>query len=83
MNAIALLQQPATSTQHPIPSCHWRTQRSEVKNLSNVETDESDYECDRTPPTTRPLHPTPNLVILNAAKRSEESPPMLRRILSL
>ncbi|MEQ9620446.1 hypothetical protein [Coleofasciculus chthonoplastes] len=37
MNAIALLKQLTPSTQHSIPSCHWRTQRSGVKNLSNVE----------------------------------------------
>ncbi|MEQ8537024.1 MAG: hypothetical protein RIB93_06130 [Coleofasciculus sp. D1-CHI-01] len=54
-----------------------------MKNLSNVETDESDDECDRTPPATRHLHPTRGYVILNAAKRSEESPPMLKLILSL
>ncbi|MEQ9234417.1 hypothetical protein [Coleofasciculus sp. E2-BRE-01] len=56
------------SSSNPSPqpntqSCHWRTQRSEVKNLSNVETHESEYKCDRTLPATRHLNPTPNLVI--------------------
>jgi len=66
MNAIALLKQPTPSIQHPILSCHWRTQRSGVKNLSNVETHdltESDYERDRTLPATRHLNPTRGYVI--------------------
>ncbi|MEQ8467593.1 hypothetical protein [Coleofasciculus sp. E1-EBD-02] len=39
-----------------------------MKNLSNVETHESEYECDRTLPATPHLNPTPNLVI---GERSE------------
>ncbi|MEQ9234418.1 hypothetical protein [Coleofasciculus sp. E2-BRE-01] len=34
-----------------------------MKNLSNVETYESEYECDRTLLATRHLNPTPNPVI--------------------
>ncbi|MEQ9358160.1 MAG: hypothetical protein RIG63_22215 [Coleofasciculus chthonoplastes F3-SA18-01] len=41
-----------------------------MKNLSNVETHKSEYECDRTLPATHPLNPTPACVILSP-ERSE------------